>query len=149
MNTARLLLVDDNPDNLEILGVLLAQKYEVWSYGSAADALSALASVEPDLLVLDIRMRPVDGVQCLETIRALPGYRAIPAIALTAFARDEEQKAFLDAGFQAVVTKPVLDDRQLITTIDRLLRAAAARQPLAAAGHERLTGNEPLLGAAS
>ena len=148
MKTARLLLVDDNADNLEILGVLLAQKYDVCSYGSAPEALGALASVKPDLLVLDIRMRPVDGVQCLKTIRALPGYGAIPAIALTAFARDEEQKAFLDAGFQAVVTKPLLDDRQLIATIERLLRAAAARRPLAAV-HERLTGNEPLLGAAS
>src|SRR5687768_12779238 len=149
MKTARLLLVDDNPDNLEILGVLLAQKYDVWSYGSAADALSALASVKPDLLVLDIRMRAVDGVQCLKTIRALPGYGAIPAIALTAFARDEEHKAFLDARVQAVVTKPVLDDRPLFATIDRLLRATASRRPLAAAGHEPLTGNEPLLGAAS
>lgn len=148
MQTARLLLVDDNPDNLEILGVLLAQQYDVCSYGSAPDALRALASVKPDLLVLDIRMRPVDGVQCLKSIRALPGYGAIPAIALTAFARDEEQKAFLDAGFQAVVTKPILDDRQLIATIDRLLRGTAARRALAPV-HERLTGNEPLLGAAS
>ena len=144
MRTARLLLVDDNPDNLEIVGVLLSQKYDVFSYGSAREALSALESVNPDLLVLDIRMRAVDGVQCLEAIRALPGYGSIPAIALTAFARDEEKKAFLDAGFQAVVTKPVLDDAPLIETIDKLLRAPAARRPPAVPR----TGDKPILGAA-
>jgi CheY-like chemotaxis protein len=118
-----LVLVDDNPDNLEIVAVFLSQKYDVYSYGSAAEALSAIDTVRPELLVLDIRMRGVDGVQCLQAIRAKPGYAAVPAVALTAFARDVEQKAFLDAGFQAVVTKPILDDRQLLGTIERVLSA--------------------------
>ena len=120
---ARLLVVDDNPDNLEIVTVLLGQKYDVYGYGSAAEALDALDTVRPGLLVLDIRMRGVDGLQCLQAIRARPGYAGIPAVALTAFARDVEQKAFLDAGFQAVVTKPILDDRELLGTIEHLLAA--------------------------
>ena len=123
MRAARLLVVDDNPDNLEIVTVFLSQKYDVYSYGSAAEALSAIDTVRPELLVLDIRMRGVDGVQCLQAIRAKPAYAGIPAVALTAFARDVEQKAFLDAGFQAVVTKPILDDRKLLGTIERLLAA--------------------------
>jgi len=118
-----LVLVDDNQDNLEIVEVFLSQKYDVYSYGSAAEALSAIDTVRPELLVLDIRMRGVDGLQCLQAIRAKPGYAAVPAVALTAFARDVEQKAFLDAGFQAVVTKPILDDRQLLGTIERVLSA--------------------------
>jgi len=121
MRRARLLLVDDNLDNLEVVGFFLGQKYDVHSHSSAAEALSAIDTVRPDLLVLDIRMRGVDGVQCLQAIRARPGYATIPAVALTAFARDVEQKAFLDAGFQAVVTKPILDDRQLLGTIERVL----------------------------
>ena len=123
MRAARLLLVDDNQDNLEIVAVFLSQKYDVYSYGSAAEALNAVDTVRPELLVLDIRMRGVDGVQCLQAIRAKPGYAAIPAVALTAFARDVEQKAFLDAGFQAVITKPILDDRQLVGTIERVFAA--------------------------
>ena len=123
MRAARLVLVDDNQDNLEIVEVFLSQKYDVYSYGSAAEALSAIDTVRPELLVLDIRMRGVDGLQCLQAIRAKPGYAAVPAVALTAFARDVEQKAFLDAGFQAVVTKPILDDRQLLGTIERVLSA--------------------------
>jgi CheY-like chemotaxis protein len=123
MRAARLLLVDDDPDNLEIVAVFLSQKYDVYSYGSAVEALSAIDAVRPDLLVLDIRMRGVDGMQCLQAIRTKPGYAAIPAVALTAFARDVEQKAFLEAGFQAVVTKPILDDGQLLETIERVLGA--------------------------
>ena len=123
MRPARLLLVDDNPDNLEIVTFFLSQKYDVYGYASAAEALSAIDTVRPELLVLDIRMRGVDGMQCLQAIRAKPGYATIPAVALTAFARNVEQNAFLDAGFQAVVTKPILDDRQLVGIIERVLSA--------------------------
>lgn len=120
-NTARLLVVDDNPDILEMLGVLLSQKYSVSICGSAAEALSALETCRPDLLMLDIRMSPVDGLECLEAIRAIPGYACTPAIALTAFARDAERQAFLAGGFQAVVVKPIIDPQELEKLIDGFL----------------------------
>ena len=127
MKTARrLLLVDDDQDNLEVLTVILGEKYRVWSYRGAAEALAALEAVRPDLVVLDIGMSPVDGLQCLEAIRARPRYGRVPAIALTAFARDVDRKAFLAAGFQTVVTKPVLDHRELLAVIASLLTSAAA-----------------------
>jgi CheY-like chemotaxis protein len=77
--------------------------------------------------VLDIGMAPIDGVQCLQAIRARPGYARIPAIALTAFARDVERNAFLEAGFQAVVTKPILDHRAFLAAIEGLLEWPALR----------------------
>lgn len=120
-NTARLLLVDDNRDNLDVLAMLLGERYDVVSCGSAAEAFSALESSPVDLLVLDIGMTPIDGLECLEAIRALPGYRHTPAIALTAFARETERETFLAGGFQAVVTKPLLDHQALEALIDRLL----------------------------
>lgn len=129
MRTARLLLVDDNPDILEMLTMLLSEKYSVSSCGSAAEALTVLEASRPDLLVLDVRMTPADGLQCLEAIRAMPGYASTPAIALTAFARDAERQAFLAAGFQAVVTKPILDERELETLIDTLLKSACSLAP--------------------
>jgi CheY-like chemotaxis protein len=126
MNIARLLLVDDNPDNLEMLTVMFSGKYSVSGCGSAAEALTVLETVRPDVLVLDIRMTPVDGLQCLEAIRAVPRYSGTPAIALTAFARDVERQAFLAAGFQAVVTKPILDYGQLEGLVDTLLKSACS-----------------------
>jgi CheY-like chemotaxis protein len=87
MQTTRLLLVDDDQDNLEVLTVILGETYRVWSYRGAAEAPAALEAARPDLVVLDIGMSPVDGLQCLEAIRTRPGYGRLPAIALTAFAR--------------------------------------------------------------
>jgi CheY-like chemotaxis protein len=121
----RLLLVDDNPDNLEILGVLLSERYHVVSCASAAQALAEMDAVRPDVVLLDIRMRPLDGLQCLQAIRARPGYAGIPAVAVTAFAAEADRRSFLAAGFQAVVTKPILDQRQLTIVIDTVLGAGA------------------------
>jgi CheY-like chemotaxis protein len=147
----RLLLVEDNPDNLELLAVLLSERYPVASYGSAAEALNALDAVEPDLLVLDIGMTPVDGLQCLQAIRARPRYARTPAIALTAFAREVEREAFLAAGFQAVVTKPILDPRELVAVVDRVLNeppnrglTRAPRDPIIlGCGHGSAPGSGP------
>jgi CheY-like chemotaxis protein len=118
----RVLLVDDHEDTLDLFEVVLGQTYGVSTCGSAAEALEGLAVAAPDVLVLDIGMSPVDGVECLQAIRAVPGYEHTPAIALTGFARDVDRQAFLAAGFQAVVAKPVADPRDLIPLIDDLAR---------------------------
>jgi CheY-like chemotaxis protein len=125
--TPRLLVVDDNRDILDMLTLSLGEKYSVLGCQSAAEALAALETSRPDLLMLDIRMSPVDGVQCLEAIRAIPGCADIPAIALTAFARDSDRQAFLAAGFQAVAVKPILDQCELEALIDMLLGSATRR----------------------
>ena len=122
--TPRLLVVDDNRDILDMLALSLSEKYGVMACQSADEALVAMETSRPDLLMLDIRMSPVDGVQCLKAIRAIPGYADIPAIALTAFARDSDRQAFLAAGFQAVAVKPILDQCELETLIDSLLGSA-------------------------
>jgi CheY-like chemotaxis protein len=127
--TARLLVVDDNADILEMLTVLLSEKYCVSGCASAAEALKALETSRPDILMLDIRMSPVDGLQCLEAIRANPRYAQTPAIALTAFAGDAERQAFLAGGFQAVVAKPILDPAELETLIDGLLDSSCSVAP--------------------
>jgi len=110
MTTARVLVVEDNQDNLDLLTLWLRDKYRVFSYRCADDALTALETAKPNLLLLDIGMGPIDGVGCLKAIRSRPGYGSIPAIALTGYARDSERVAFQAAGFQAVLTKPFLDE---------------------------------------
>jgi len=83
MKTERLLVVEDDPDNLALFLVLLGENYQVMGCGSAAEALLALENFKPDLLVLDVGMRPVDGLTFLIGLRVVPGYETIPAIALT------------------------------------------------------------------
>jgi CheY-like chemotaxis protein len=127
---AQLLLVDDNVDNLEVLAVILSQKYQVFSCRSAHEALAALDAVDPEIIMLDIGMSPVDGIECLRAIRARPAYARTPAIAVTAYAREPERRACRDAGFEAVVTKPILDYVELEVLIDTLLeRRRAVAEP--------------------
>ena len=118
---ARLLVVDDEPDNLQGLMMILGQRYGVLGCQNALDALGTIGAVRPDLLILDILMRPMDGVSFLRTIRACPERRTIPAIAITAQATDADRQRFLTAGFQAVFTKPILDYAALFKAIEGLL----------------------------
>ena len=109
---ARLVIVEDDQDNLEALSMLLGEKYDVFSYASPTKALNAIEAVRPDLLMLDIGMGPIDGVDGLKLIRAIPGYLDIPAVAFTGFGHDVERQGFLAAGFDAVVVKPVFFHRR-------------------------------------
>jgi PAS domain S-box-containing protein len=116
----RVLVVDDEPDTRELLAAVLAacgaQVIE------AATAAEAFAQVErADLLVTDIGMPAEDGYSLLARIRALPPERggAIPAAALTAYARAEDRVRALRAGFQMHVPKPV-EPAELITVVANL-----------------------------
>jgi CheY-like chemotaxis protein len=128
MRRKRILLVDDHLDHLELLAVILGEQYDARACASAEEAHRVLEEFGPDLLVLDVRMHPIDGLQCLEAIRAMPGYDHIPAIALTALARDVEKAALLKAGFQEILTKPILDEASFMTAIEGVLEASLPSQ---------------------
>lgn len=120
MAEARLLVVEDNQDTLDLYTLWLSAKYRVFSYGRADAALLNLETAEPDLLLLDIGMGPIDGVECLRAIRAHAKFATIPAIALTGYARECERETFRAAGFQMVLAKPVLDE-DLLAAISAVL----------------------------
>ncbi|UJR80060.1 response regulator [Sandaracinus amylolyticus] len=118
----RLLVVDDDPDGLELLRVALERAgASVQTATSAAAALAALDASVPDLMVSDVSMPNLDGYGLMRAVRARLGARWVPAIALTAHARDEDRWEALAAGFQVHVPKP-LDIDELISVIGRLVR---------------------------
>jgi PAS domain S-box-containing protein len=100
--------VDDERDAREVLqAVLEARGAKVTSFNSAEDALAALKTSKPSVLVCDIGMPKMDGYQLIRTLRASePLGERIPALALTAFARAEDRKRSLVAGYQAHLAKP-------------------------------------------
>ena len=100
--------VDDERDARELLqAVLEARGAKVTSFNSAEDALAALKTSKPSVLVCDIGMPKMDGYQLIRTLRASePLGERIPALALTAFARAEDRKRSLVAGYQAHLAKP-------------------------------------------
>ncbi|MFF5176495.1 response regulator [Micromonospora sp. NPDC000316] len=100
----RILVVDDEPQILRALRInLRARRYDVDVAGTGAAALKAAATHPPDLVVLDLGLPDIDGV---EVIRGLRGWTAVPIIVLSGRAGSEDKVAALDAGADDYVTKP-------------------------------------------
>ena len=118
-----MLVVDDDHDSRQLVCELLrAAGAEVQPAGSAEEAIAALSASPFDLLVADIAMPGEDGfslVARLSASAAAQGRRAIPAIAVTAHAREEDRARVLAAGFAAHVPKPV-DESLLLQTVAAL-----------------------------
>jgi PAS domain S-box-containing protein len=115
----RILTVDDDRNTREMLQEALERAgAEVLSADSARDALGKIRIFRPDVLVSDIGMPNEDGYDLLRQIRKLPDGEGgdTPAIALTGYAREEDQAATREAGYQAVTPKPV-NLNELLSTI--------------------------------
>jgi signal transduction histidine kinase/CheY-like chemotaxis protein len=121
LENMHVLVVDDDADTRTLLAFLL-QDYgaEVTLAASAIDAIAALKHIQPDILLSDIGMPDVDGYMLIQQVRALPGFKHLPAIALTAYAAETTQQKVLAAGFQQHLAKPI-DPILLITAISRHL----------------------------
>jgi len=116
------LAVDDEPDALELIRQMLHRSGAV--VAQAASAKEALAQIDrrpPDVLISDIGMPEADGYALIRQVRNLPPDRggAVPAIALTAYVRDEDRARMIAAGFTSHVPKPV-EAPELIRTIGHL-----------------------------
>lgn len=104
------LVVDDEADARDLVATALrANGAEVMTAANAAQGLELLSDKKPMVLVSDIGMPETDGYELIRRVRRLPGTREshVPAIALTAYAREEDRRLALEAGFQTHVTKPV------------------------------------------
>jgi len=124
----RVLVVDDEPDARELLAAVLEHHgARVTVAGCVADALAVLDAAPPDVVVSDIGMPGADGYELLRRIRARDDehVRALPALALTGFARPEDGARAAAAGFDAHMAKPV-DPVALVDTIERVATARSA-----------------------
>ncbi|HEX8282514.1 MAG TPA: response regulator [Pyrinomonadaceae bacterium] len=114
------LVVDDSSETLELLELLFRrQGYEVRGAGSAAEAVLRVQERRPGLIISDISMPGVDGYALLAELRRMPGLEAVPAIALTGHAMDEDRARALAAGFAVHIPKPV-DPDELLRVVRRL-----------------------------
>ena len=117
----KIAIVKDNPDNLLLFRAMLEDLYEVTTYETGLEALRGLQDDKPDIILLDISLPEMDGTEVLRRIDIDPGLRDIPVIALTAHAMAGDREAFLAAGFDAYITKPIIDEHILFATIARFL----------------------------
>jgi CheY-like chemotaxis protein len=106
-----ILIVDDNPHNLKLARVILAAEgYEVKTAIDAEDALSVLESFTPYLILMDLQLPRMDGLELTRLIKSDPNRRDIIIIALTAYAmKGDDEKAFA-AGCDGYMSKPIDTD---------------------------------------
>jgi CheY-like chemotaxis protein len=102
-------VIEDDPDHLQIMRGMLQDEFIVRSYASPSEALAVLQTMVPDILLLDIGLPEFDGIECLRRIRPIPRMENIPAIAVSALTDPENRNRCLAEGFQAFVPKPILD----------------------------------------
>ena len=104
----RVLLVDDDQDTLDLLGAALTYRgAQITAVSSATAAFESIKSCRPDVLVSDIAMPGEDGYQLIAKVQALEVVPKIPAIAITAYAKEEDKQRALAAGYQRHLSKPV------------------------------------------
>jgi signal transduction histidine kinase len=124
----RVLMVEDEPDTREAIAYMLTQAgAEVRPVESAEAALAAIAEWHPDVLVSDIGLPYEDGYALIRRVRALGEPEAtLPAVALTAYAQEQDRARALAAGYQAFLAKPVQLE-ELLAALGRFSPSAANR----------------------
>lgn len=117
MSGEAILIVDDNPVNLKLARVLLASEgYDVRTAGDADEALSVLSEFRPRLMLLDIQLPGMDGLELTGRLKAEEATRDIVIVAMTAYAMVGDRERALAAGCDGYIPKPI-DTRTLPDTL--------------------------------
>jgi CheY-like chemotaxis protein len=114
----KIAIVEDSADNRMLLRAILDDRYLLEEYEGGPEALGGLRATPADLVLLDISLPGMDGMEVLREIRADPGLRELGVIALTAHAMNGDRERFLSAGFDAYVAKPIVDEAVLVDAIE-------------------------------
>jgi adenylate cyclase len=126
---AKILVVDDTPDNLFLMTALLEDKYDLMTASSGTQALEiARSATPPELILLDIMMPEMDGYEVMRRLRKDPSTAAIPVIFLTALTSIEEEQFGLDLGAVDYITKPISPPVVMARVNSHLERNANARR---------------------
>ena len=108
MTGERILVVEDNERNMKLFRDVLSSKgYRTLEATTGGEAVELATEQAPDLVLMDIQMPDVDGVEALRRLRADERTAAIPVLAVTAQAMQGDREHFLAAGFDGYVSKPV------------------------------------------
>jgi two-component system phosphate regulon response regulator PhoB len=123
----RILVVDDEPDALELIEVnLKAAGYEVLGAANGRQALEKARAAQPALVLLDVMLPEVDGLEVCKNLRRDPRTASIPIIMLTARAAEIDRVVGLELGADDYITKP-FSPRELILRVKNLLRRGGAQ----------------------
>lgn len=118
----RILVVEDNDRNRRLLKILLeARGYEVIEATAGEEAMGYLRDSKPDLILMDIQLPNVDGLELTRNIKNNPKTAGIPIVAVTAYAMKGDRERILEAGCDGYISKPI-DTRKLILLVTETLK---------------------------
>lgn len=126
----RILLVDDEPDILEFVGYnLRREEFEVYTASNGREALEVASKVEPHLILLDMMMPEMDGIETCRRLREIPSLAKTMVVFLTARAEDESQLEGFEVGADDYITKPV-KVKLLVSRLKAILKRAEVQTPM-------------------
>jgi two-component system cell cycle response regulator DivK len=108
MSTGRILVVEDNPLNLKLIrDVLVFQGYDVVEARTGEEGVHLAHDLVPDLVLMDLQLPGIDGVEALRLLRQDPVVGDVPVVAVTAFAMKEDRERADANGFDGYLAKPI------------------------------------------
>jgi CheY-like chemotaxis protein len=107
----KILVIEDNETNLYLIRFILEQKgYTVVAATTGLDGIARAVDEKPDLIIMDIQLPDIDGLEATKRIRASEADGEIPIVALTSYAMDGDEEKALTAGCTGYLTKPIDPD---------------------------------------
>ena len=114
-------VVEDNADNRLLVDAILGDRFVLFEYATGTEAIDGMCANHPDLVLLDVSLPGMDGLEVLERIRREPMLERVPIVALTAHAMSGDRERYLAAGFDDYIPKPIVDEAAFVRVIDDLL----------------------------
>ena len=122
MKPSSILVVDDEADNFDVIETLLSrQEYQLHYASSGAAAIASLGLFQPDLIIMDVMMPDLDGIDTCRQIKALPPWQLVPIIMVTALRGRSDLAQCLIAGADDFISKPV-NGIELLARVQSMLR---------------------------
>lgn len=104
----KILIVEDNPQNMRLIEMALsAESYTLLEATNGEEALEVAKKERPDLILMDIQLPKMSGLEVTRKLREIPEFSRTPIIAITAYAMMGDEEKALDAGCNAYLTKPI------------------------------------------
>jgi two-component system cell cycle response regulator DivK len=121
-----ILIVEDNEKNLKLVrDVLQVKGYETLEAGTAEEGLKIARERKPALILMDIQLPGMSGIEALKALRAAPATAAIPVVAITASVMQQDRQQIMNAGFNGFIEKPI-NLRVFLDTVQKTMKAGTA-----------------------
>jgi two-component system, sensor histidine kinase and response regulator len=122
VNKPSVLVIDDEPDNFDVIEALLPDRgYKLHYASNGTDAIASLEFLQPDVILLDVMMPGMDGMEVCKRIKTLPQWQPVPIIMVTALTAKEDLARCLKAGADDFISKPV-NGLELRSRVHSMLR---------------------------